>query len=157
MFIRYVKITRSFTLVEVLVAIWILSTTLVALLGIYMGNIKYVKKIDENSISISLALSVSQEKYLSAKYNVEVKPTEVPDGFKVDFEIVNISNLLPTLGTLLANVNLPIIPLLRISAPSGGVFEIFGKPNPEQKISQPSLQQQQIQQHQQIQQYLKEF
>lgn len=143
---------RSFTLIEVLVAIWIMSTTLVALVGIYMGSIKYAKKIDENSVSISLALSTSQEKYLSAKYNVEIKPTEVPEGYKVDFEIVEISSLLPALGGLLTNVRLPIIPLLRVSLPSGGTFEIFGKPNPEQQFIQPSFQQQQ-----QIQQYFKSF
>lgn len=138
---------RSFTLIEILVAIWIMSTTLVALVGMYMGSMKYAKKIDENSVSISLALSTSQEKYLSAKYNVQIKPTEVPEGYKIDFEIIEISSLLPALGGLLTNVSLPIIPLLRISLPSGGTFEIFGKTNPSNQVIQPSLHQQQIQQY----------
>ncbi len=123
-----------------------MSTTLVALVGIYMGSIKYAKKIDENSVSISLALSMLQEKYLSEKYNVQIKPTEVPEGYKIDFEIVEISSLLPALGGLLTNVSPPIIPLLRIILPSGGTFEIFGMSKPGHQVIQPSLHQQQIQQ-----------
>ncbi|GBD03414.1 hypothetical protein HRbin19_00696 [bacterium HR19] len=120
---------RAFTLVEVLVAVWILGTTLVALLGIHIANLKIARKIDEMSNAVFLTFSVPSETYIKQKYNVDIYPTEVPEGYKVEVNAYDFSTMLSSVIPFLGNIKMPVIPTVKIFTPSQKSIEILGKPS----------------------------
>ncbi len=120
---------KSLTLIEVLVAIWILGVTLVAIVGININNLKFARSIDEQTQAIFIALNQSSEGYIMKKYNVDIPRTEISQNFRVEFNVFDLQSI-PLISALLSEIKFPAIPLITVYTPSEKKVEVFGKPNP---------------------------
>ena len=124
---RKKRVVATFTLIEVLVAIWILGTSLVALVGLHIGNIKFAQKIDEISTALFLTLDTPYERYLEEKYNIDIPPREIPENYRIEEDIFDFSALATSVAPVLSVLNLPPLPVVRIYTPSDTSIEVFGK------------------------------
>ncbi len=120
---KFYGVKRGFTLVEVLIATWILGVTLVAIVGLNIGNIKFSRKIDEMSTALSLTLYLPMKSYLEEKYNTDIGEEEVPNGYIVEVDAFDFSSMME----FLIPIKMPIIPLVRIQTPSEKTIEVPGK------------------------------
>lgn len=120
------KTQKGFTLVEVLVAIWIIGTALVALVGLNIGNIKFSKSIDELSQAMFILYDVRMRSYLQTKYNTEIPPIEYPQDYEVSTDVLDLSSMKEFAIPFLSGVNIPPIPIAFVKTPSEKRFELFG-------------------------------
>lgn len=116
---------KGFTLMEVLVAVWIIGTTLVAIVGLNIGNIKFSKNIDEISQAIFILYDARMRGYLQAKYNAEIPPIDYPEKYKMETEIFDLSTIAAGLP-FLSDINLTPVPIAFVKTPSEKKVEMLG-------------------------------
>lgn len=120
------KTQKGFTFVEVLVAIWVIGTALVAIVGLNVGNIKFSRTIDEISQAMFIVYDLRMRGYLQAKYNTEIPPSEYPENYETQTEVIDVSSLKEIGIPLLSNLKPPPIPLITVKTPSGKIYDVLG-------------------------------
>lgn len=116
---------KGFTLMEVLVAVWIIGTTLVAIVGLNIGNLKFSRNIDEMSQAIFILYDARIRAYLQAKYNTEIPAVDYPSNYEVGTEIFDISTIAVALP-FLSDINFTPIPVAFVKTPSEKKIEMLG-------------------------------
>lgn len=123
---KYVRGWFGFTLIEVLVAVWIMGTALLAIVGLNLGNIRSSRSIDEASQAMFMIYDVRMQGYLQAKYNTEIARAEHPQGYELETQILDLSEFGGLGLPMLSDVKIPPIPVISIRTPSGKRFEVLG-------------------------------
>lgn len=117
---------------EVLVAAWIIGTTLVAIVGLNIGNIKFSRNIDEISQAIFILYDTRMRGYLQSKYNAEIPPMDYPEKYEVGTEVFDLSTITAGLP-FLSDINLTLVPVAFVKTPSEKKIEILGLSSLEKK------------------------
>ena len=121
------NLKKSFTLIEVMVAVWIVATVFLSLITLHLQNIQAVRRTVETAIAHSLAMEYSTLTYIETKHNVDIGSTVEShwSDWELETDVVDFSSLISTIVPL--NIQVPPVPYFKVRSPSGVEIEFLGR------------------------------
>ena len=118
---------KSFTLIEVMVAVWIVATVFLSLVTLHLQNIQAVRRTVETAIALSIAMEYSTLTYIETKHNIEIQSSVESrwTDWEIESDVVDFSTLISTIVPL--NIQVPPVPYFKVRSPSGVEIEFLGR------------------------------